>query len=372
MHVPDRLAGVGAGVDDDPVSVPGDALGDRHLMRVSDDLGQQAGIGRGQVRQTGVMLARDDQHMNRCLRVDIAEGHCSRISRDDGRGYLRGSNAAEQAVRHRLILTCARFSAPMSYMVALLRTHGASPLWCNGLASLWLPSLWDESCAGAAAKAWDVGVGGSADLEASGSDEQTSPIPVMTAGEPSDVPRRPIHVTGTLVADVALGSSAAAEADRAVAELYSLHYRSLVRLAALLVRDIGTAEEVVQDSFVAMHSGWRRLRDSEKALSYLRQAVVNRSRSVLRHRAVVDRNAPAPTPDMPSAEHGAIALFERSAVIAALRTLPVRQREALVLRFYADMSEAQIADAMRISRGAVKSHTARAMQALRTVLEREV
>ncbi len=194
----------------------------------------------------------------------------------------------------------------------------------------------------------------------------------MTASEPSDVAARPIHVTETLVADVALGSIPAdLEADRAVTELYTTHYRSLVRLAALLVRDTGTAEEVVQDSFVAMHGGWRRLRDSEKALSYLRQSVVNRSRSVLRHRVVVDRNAPKPAPDMPSAEHGAIALLERSAVIAALRTLPARQREALVLRFYADMSEAQIADAMQISKGAVKSHTARAMATLRTLLERD-
>jgi len=218
-----------------------------------------------------------------------------------------------------------------------------------------------------------MGVGGSAEVDANGSDDQTSPIPVMTAGEPSDVAGRPINVTETLVADVALGGiSAEAEAERALTELYSLHYRSLVRLAALLVRDVGTAEEVVQESFIAMHSGWRRLRDGDKALSYLRQSVVNRSRSVLRHRVVVDRNAPAPAPDMPSAEHGAIALFERSAVIAALRTLPPRQREALVLRFYGDMSEAQIANAMQISRGAVKSHTARAMQALRTVLEREV
>jgi RNA polymerase sigma-70 factor (sigma-E family) len=194
----------------------------------------------------------------------------------------------------------------------------------------------------------------------------------MTASEPSDVAARQIHVTETLVAGVALGSVPAdLDADRAVTELYATHYRSLVRLAALLVRDIGTAEEVVQDSFVAMHGGWRRLRDSEKALSYLRQSVVNRSRSVLRHRVVVDRNAPKPPPDMPSAEHGAIALLERSAVIAALRTLPARQREALVLRFYADMSEAQIADAMQISKGAVKSHTARAMATLRTLLERD-
>jgi len=194
----------------------------------------------------------------------------------------------------------------------------------------------------------------------------------MAAGEPSDMAGRPTSVTETLIADVAIGPVHAEwDADRAVTALYSEHYRSLVRLAALLVRDVATAEEVVQDSFVAMHGGWRRLRDSDKALSYLRQSVVNRSRSVLRHRVVVDRNAPKPAPDMPSAEHGAIALLERSAVVAALRTLPPRQREALVLRYYGDLSEAQIATAMGISRGAVKSHTARAMSSLRTVLERD-
>jgi RNA polymerase sigma factor (sigma-70 family) len=87
---------------------------------------------------------------------------------------------------------------------------------------------------------------------------------------------------------------------------------------------------------------------------------------------VVDKNAPKPAPDMPSAEQGAIALLERSAVVTALRTLPLRQREALVLRFYGDLSEAQIAATMGISKGAVKSHTARAMTALRSVLERDI
>jgi RNA polymerase sigma-70 factor (sigma-E family) len=160
-------------------------------------------------------------------------------------------------------------------------------------------------------------------------------------------------------------------ADLAVMELYAQHYRALVRLAAMLVRDTSTAEEVVQDSFVAMHDGWHRLKDTEKALAYLRQAVVNRSRSVLRHRAVVEKNVQNAPPDMPSAEHGAFLLFERDAVIAALRDLPRRQREAIVLRYYADLSEAEIAAMMGISRGAVKSHTARGMAALRAVLEQE-
>ncbi len=160
-------------------------------------------------------------------------------------------------------------------------------------------------------------------------------------------------------------------ADLAVIELYTVQYKALVRLAAVLVRDTSTAEEVVQDAFIAMHDGWHRLKDAEKALAYLRQAVVNRSRSVLRHRMVVEKNAPKPAPDMPSAEHGAMALLERSAVIAALRDLPERQREAIVLRYYADLSEADIAAAMRISRGAVKSHTARAMASLKAALERD-
>src|SRR3546814_20360012 len=80
------------------------------------------------------------------------------------------------------------------------------------------------------------------------------------------------------------------DADAAVEELYAAHWRSLVRLSVLLVRDQGTAEEVVQDAFVAMHGRWRRLREPDKALDYLRQTGVNRSRSVLRHREVVDRH----------------------------------------------------------------------------------
>ncbi|GGP92830.1 RNA polymerase sigma factor [Actinomadura coerulea] len=192
----------------------------------------------------------------------------------------------------------------------------------------------------------------------------------MPFRKPNDEGARPTDVTETLVARGTAGVVAAAwDADQAVTALYSANYRSLVRLAAMLVRDAGTAEEVVQDAFVAMHGGWRRLRDPDKALSYLRQSVVNRSRSVLRHRAVVEKYAPKGLPDAPSAEAGAIGELERSAVIDALSRLPARQREALVLRYYADLSEAEIANAMGISRGAVKSHTARGMTALRNVLE---
>jgi RNA polymerase sigma-70 factor (sigma-E family) len=202
--------------------------------------------------------------------------------------------------------------------------------------------------------------------------------------EPEDGPARPTNVTETLVATgaivpaafVAPAVAAATKpvewsADCAVTELYSVHYKPLVRLAALLVRDVSTAEEVVQDAFVKVHDGWKRLRDAENALAYLRQTVVNGSRSVLRHRTVVDKNLPKAPPDMPSAEHSALVSLERSAVVTALRGLPDRQREAIVLRYYGDLSEAEIAAAMKISRGAVKSHTARGMASLRAALEQE-
>ena len=158
-------------------------------------------------------------------------------------------------------------------------------------------------------------------------------------------------------------------ADDAVTHLYAVHYRSLVRLAALLLRETATAEEVVQDSFVAMHGAWRRLEDPDRALAYLRQSVVNRARSALRHRGVVERRAPAAAPDAASAEQGAMLALEHAEVLTALRTLPLRQREVLVLRYYVDLTESDIADALGISRGAVKSHASRGMAALRTALE---
>jgi RNA polymerase sigma-70 factor (sigma-E family) len=196
-------------------------------------------------------------------------------------------------------------------------------------------------------------------------------------GEPADQVARPTDVTEAIAVSPLLTEAVYAPASRAwdasdaVTEIYTAHYNQLVRLAVMLVHDVQTAEEVVQDAFEAMHLAWRRLRDTEKALSYLRQAIVNRARSVLRHRKVVEMHAPKPAPDEQSAEHAALTLIERSAVTSALRTLPARQREAVVLRYYGDFSEADIAKAMGISRGAVKSHTARAMAALKATLEQE-
>ena len=151
--------------------------------------------------------------------------------------------------------------------------------------------------------------------------------------------------------------------------LYTTHYRGLVRLAAYLTGDRDNAEEVVQDAYVKVLGRWGGVRDLDKGEAYLRQAVVNLSRSRMRHLVVVERKAPAAAPDIASAETGALQQLDRDAVVAALAALPRRQREAVVLRYYADLSEAQIAEAMGVSPGAVKSHVSRAMAALRRIME---
>ena len=160
------------------------------------------------------------------------------------------------------------------------------------------------------------------------------------------------------------------DADAAVTHLFTAHYRPMVRLASLLLHDRGLAEEIVQDAYVALHGRWRRLRDADKAVGYLRVTVVNRCRSALRHRKVVAAHLAAARPpaDAPSAEAGAIDRLTQDAVVAALRKLPTRQREAIVLRYYADLSEADTAEAMGVSRGAVKSHTSRGVAALKQTL----
>lgn len=168
------------------------------------------------------------------------------------------------------------------------------------------------------------------------------------------------------------GSAAPASSqEELLTELYTRHYRELVRLAAFLTGDRDTAEEVVQDAYVKVHGSWRGLREPDKADAYLRTAVVNASRSRMRRRQVAAKHRPEPLPDMASAESFALQTTRREAVLAALRQLPRRQREAVTLRYYGDLTEAQTATAMGCSVGSVKSHTSRAMAALRPLLEDE-
>lgn len=153
--------------------------------------------------------------------------------------------------------------------------------------------------------------------------------------------------------------------DEAVRVLYQSHYAELVRIAALLVGDVRAAEDLVQDSFIAMHRAWWRLHDSRRAVPYLRRSVMNRARSVLRHRMAVDRHHLGPAPNLPSAREGTLAMLERSSVLGALDAMPVLQRQVIVLRYYADLSETQTANALGIATGSVKSYATRALDSLR-------
>ncbi|MEU2429072.1 SigE family RNA polymerase sigma factor [Streptomyces sp. NPDC007861] len=151
-------------------------------------------------------------------------------------------------------------------------------------------------------------------------------------------------------------------------ETYRAHYRSLLGLAALLLDDTASCEDVVQEAFIRVHSARRRVRDPEKTLAYLRQTVVNLSRSALRRRILGLKLLSKPMPDMASAEEGAYDQLERDALIKAMRGLQRRQREVLVLRYFADMTEAQVAETLGISLGSVKAYGSRGIAALRVAM----
>ncbi len=170
-----------------------------------------------------------------------------------------------------------------------------------------------------------------------------------------------------------MGSAAAADATGAsvdqLTETYQAHYRSLLRLAALLLDDLSSCEDVVQEAFIRVHAARRRVREPEKTLAYLRQTVVNLSRSTLRRRILGLRLLPKPMPDMASAEEGAYDALERDQLRTALRGLQRRQREVLVLRYYADLTEAQVAEVLGVSVGSVKAYGSRGLAALRVTME---
>jgi RNA polymerase sigma-70 factor (sigma-E family) len=163
---------------------------------------------------------------------------------------------------------------------------------------------------------------------------------------------------------------AADEATIAVTELYRGHALGLMRLALVMVGDRVTAEDVVQDAFTGLYRRWSRLRERDKALTYVRSAVLNGCRTALRRRKRPFRGEHLPP--VWSAEAAVMVGEDRREVLAALHRLPARQCEALVLRYFCDFTEEEIADAMRVSRGTVKSTTSRAIAALGRILEEEL
>jgi len=167
------------------------------------------------------------------------------------------------------------------------------------------------------------------------------------------------------------GGPLGADATESVAALYRAHAVGLIRLAIIMLGDRTAAEDVVQEAFLGLYRNWGELSDPARVLPYLRSAVLNGCRSARRREARRDRRERAhgwAGPDWNSAEYHVLLAEEHRATLAAIRRLPGRQREVLALRFYLDMPEDQVAVAMGISRGTVRSATSRALAALARML----
>lgn len=156
-------------------------------------------------------------------------------------------------------------------------------------------------------------------------------------------------------------------AEAAVGALYQEHAVALIRLAHIMLGDRPAAEDVVQDAFFGLYRNWHRLADPAGALPYARSSVLNGCRTALRRRALRGRLTMY-QPPAGSAEAAALSHEERQAVMQAVRRLPDRQREALVLRFYLDLPDQEIARVMGVRPSTVRSATHRALKALGQLL----
>jgi RNA polymerase sigma-70 factor (sigma-E family) len=166
-----------------------------------------------------------------------------------------------------------------------------------------------------------------------------------------------------------VGEKTTADRDDLLRTLFQGQYHSLVRLACLLLDDRSAGEDVVQDAFVKLHGSAHRIEKPAAAPAYLRSIVLNLARSQLRRRLVVRRHRPDRRGHAPAADAPTMLREDQEEVLAALRSLPRRQRECLALRYLDDLPEAEIAATLGISAGSVKTHTSRGLAALASRLE---
>jgi RNA polymerase sigma-70 factor (sigma-E family) len=193
------------------------------------------------------------------------------------------------------------------------------------------------------------------------------------------ISREPDDPGGGLVATAAASAAVAPKRDQnvsaealTVTDLFREHHVDLVHLAVVMVGDLATAEDVVQDVFERLHRGWHGLREPSRSLAYARSAVLNGCRSVHRRAAVARKYAPrlAPPPDGTGPD-AASSVGDRGELAAALRLLPRRQREVLVLRYYADLSVAEVAETLRMAPSAVRAYNSRGLAALADALRED-
>ncbi|MFG2037912.1 RNA polymerase sigma factor [Dactylosporangium sp. NPDC048998] len=187
--------------------------------------------------------------------------------------------------------------------------------------------------------------------------QQVSPRPVA-----------PVADTTPAELDAADVSFSDLEREAALARLFDTNHTSLLRLAVLLGAE-GEAEDVVSEAFYELYRRWHRLRSHDAALSYLRAVVCNLVRMRVRRLQVARKHSEQVIESVGSAEAEVVLREDQRALVEAIKRLPARQREALVLRYWLDLRESEIAAAMGISAGAVKSHTSRGMATLTRLLE---
>lgn len=183
--------------------------------------------------------------------------------------------------------------------------------------------------------------------------------------------RVPAPVDGTVLVDRTPDLSpeaAAGPAGDALAVLFDTQYARMLRLATGLLGDVASAEDAVQDALTSMHTSWARVRDKEHATGYLHRCVVNAARSRLRRVAVTQRSRYRRSLEVPSAEDEVLSGWLSGPVVAAVRALPRREREAVLLRYYLDVSEKDAAQLLGVSCGAVKAYASRGLARLRAEL----
>ncbi len=151
--------------------------------------------------------------------------------------------------------------------------------------------------------------------------------------------------------------------------LYLAHYRQLVGLARLVLGRNAAAEDIVQEAFIRVYGSRSKIRDPDRAASYLRITTINLARSVLRRQQTALRYAPDPPAEPAGPEEQALTKARNAGVMDALRLLPWRQQQVIMLRYYADLSVLETAQTLQISAGTVKTHGFRALANLAEALQ---
>lgn len=176
---------------------------------------------------------------------------------------------------------------------------------------------------------------------------------------------------GLAEAASASASDRTIDPDRLVAALFRQEGANLVRLARLFTDDRNAAEDLVQEAFIRLHRSAHRIEDPAKAAPYLRSILLNLARDHNRRGLMSFRHqeaaVPETSPDCPAEQ--VVRDETQETVLEALRSLPPRQRDCLVLRFYFDLSGPEIAETLGISPNSVKTHCRRGLAALKDRLE---